>query len=56
MIRVDQADKSYSRCNSCFTSSDEGGEVKSITVGLDEYDTRSIRLCKKCREELKDKL
>ncbi|MGM1047617.1 MAG: hypothetical protein ACQEXX_15900 [Bacillota bacterium] len=56
MILVDEVNKDYLRCNSCFTGSKDGGEVKSITIGLNEYDTRSIRLCKKCREDLKKAL
>lgn len=53
MILINEVDKEYLRCNSCFKSNEEGGEVKDITIGLTENDTRSLRLCKKCREDLK---
>ena len=52
MIKVAKLDSTYWACNSCLSKD----KLLNITIGAEEYHTSSIRLCKKCREELISKL
>ena len=52
MIKIVKVDKSYWACNSCLSKD----KLLNIVIGAEESHTSSIRLCKKCREELISKL
>ena len=52
MIKIEKVEKSYMCCNACQSSED----LFSIIIGLNERQTSTIRLCKKCLAELSEKV
>lgn len=52
MITTENAENEYVICQSCKSNN----SIKVIKIGLSERQTITIRLCKKCRDELIDKI
>lgn len=48
MINVKNIERGYEVCTSCHAEDD----LKEIKVGITERQTVTLRLCKKCREEM----
>lgn len=56
MIIVDEVDKDYMRCQSCYEGKENKITLKSISIGFREQSVTTFRLCEKCIEDLKSKL
>lgn len=52
MINVEKVKKTYVRCQSCY--SDE--KILDISIGLQDGQTSTIRLCPVCVNDLYDKV
>ena len=52
MIKIEKVEKTYMCCNACQSRED----LFSIIIGLDERQTSTFRLCKKCLAEMNEKL
>ncbi len=54
MIKIEEIEKDYYRCQSCNASKDRTEmELFNISVGLSQNNTSSFRLCLKCIYDLK---
>lgn len=52
MIDVEVVKKTYVRCQSCYTD----GKILDISIGLQEGQTSTIRLCPECITDLYEKV
>ena len=55
MIKIEKPDFSKSECSNCFDT-DNVKKIVIETPSMNGTQSTSIKLCQKCREELKGKL
>ena len=52
MIKAECVEKDYWRCNACLSDDD----IKKIRYGQEDSNLTSLRLCGKCRKEMREVL